>query len=96
MVLPASSGAGGAAEPAALAFGLCWSGFAGADGLDAGGTAKIAVEFMSGDLTVPAALGAGGDICRAGAPGRVTLNVFWHFPHRMVSPCGPIRASSTR
>ena len=96
MVLPASSGAGGAAETAAFAFGLCGSGLAGADGLDAGGTAKIAVEFMSGDLAVAAGLGAGGDICGAGAAGRVTLNVFWHFPHRMVSPCGPIRASSTR
>ena len=95
MVLPASSGAGGAAETAALAFKLCRGGFAGADGL-AAGTAKIAVEFMFGDLPVAAGLGAGGDICGAGAAGRVTLNVFWHFPHRMVSPCGPIRASSTR
>jgi len=65
-------------------------------GTNAAGTAKIAVEFMSGDLAVAAGLGAGGDICGAGAAGRVTLNVFWHFPHRMVRPCGPIRASSTR
>jgi hypothetical protein len=26
---------------------------------------------------------------------RVTLNVFWHFPQRMVRPWGPMRASST-
>ena len=32
----------------------------------------------------------------AGAGARDTLKVFWHLPHRMVSPCGPMRASSTR
>lgn len=96
MVLPASSEAGGAGEMAAAALPVCGSGFAGADGLAAGGMAKIAVAFMSGDLAVATGLGGGGDTCGAGAEGRVTLNVFWHFPHRMVSPCGPIRASSTR
>src|SRR2546430_8344129 len=89
MVLPASSGAGGAAETAAFAFGLCGSGLAGADGLDAGGTAKIAVEFMSGDLAVAAGLGAGGDICGAGAAGRGTPNGVLDFPHPLVEPCWP-------
>ena len=62
MVLPASSGAGGAADTAALAFKLCGGGFAGADGL-AAGTAKIAVAFMSGDLAVATGFGGGGEIC---------------------------------
>lgn len=31
-----------------------------------------------------------------GAASRITLNVFWHFPQRIVRPCGPMRASSTR
>jgi hypothetical protein len=44
--------------------------------------------------------GAGGIGACSGTVGsasaRVTLNVFWHFPQRIVRPWGPIRASSTR
>jgi hypothetical protein len=32
----------------------------------------------------------------ASPAGRITLNVFWHLPQRMVRPCGPMRPSSTR
>ena len=86
IVLPASSGAGGAAGPDGTAFAGCGSGFAGAEAFATGGAAKIAVAFMFGALGVATGPGAGGEICAPGAPGRVTLNVFWHFPHRMVSP----------
>jgi hypothetical protein len=87
-------------------------GFAGAAGWDAGrccggggalataGAANIAVACMSGAFGGAGATdlaGAGGGWgSGAAAAGRITLNVFWHFPQRMVSPCGPIRASSTR
>jgi hypothetical protein len=62
------------------------------------GAANIMVVCPAGDL--PGA-GGGGFTGTAGASGeagaaRTTLNVFWHLPQRMVSPCGPIRASSTR
>jgi hypothetical protein len=44
--------------------------------------------------------GAGGIGAWSGTVGSdsplVTLNVFWHFPQRIVRPWGPIRASSTR
>lgn len=65
-------------------------GFAGGGTLfDTAGAAKIAVVVGDGAF-------AGGDTAGFGAPARVTLNVFWHFPQRIVRPCGPIRASSTR
>src|SRR5205085_9928973 len=43
-----------------------------------------------------AGMGACSGTVAAGSAGRVTLNVFWHLPHRMVRPWGPTRASSTR
>jgi hypothetical protein len=62
-------------------------------GLDAGsGTfarTGLAAGFGAG--------GTGGWSCTVGSgSGLVTLKVFWHFPQRMVRPCGPIRASSMR
>src|SRR5256712_7334502 len=47
IVLPASSGAGGAAGPDRTAFGGCGSGFAGRDALATGGPAKIAVAVIA-------------------------------------------------
>jgi hypothetical protein len=63
------------------------------------GAANMAVAWTSGALFGAGAAGfagAGGCGSGAAAGGRITLKVFWHFPQRMVSPCGPIRASSTR
>jgi hypothetical protein len=57
-------------------------------GFTAVGAANIIVVCAFGGF-------AGGGVAGA-APGRITLKVFWHLPHRMVSPCGPIRAESTR
>jgi len=60
------------------------------------GAANIIVVCAAGLPTGTGAGFAGMAAPSAAAAGRITLNVFWHLPQRMVSPCGPIRASSTR
>ena len=101
MVRPAASSDVGGTRAAGDRGGLpaaaaCGGGFAG-DGMlfGRGGAAKIAVAFGRGSV-----FGAGGTgFCggsAAAAPGGITLKTFWHFPQRMLRPCGPIRASSTR
>jgi hypothetical protein len=60
------------------------------------GAAKIAVAVGDGGLGMTGTDALGGAGAAPGADGSVTRNVFWHFPQRMVSPWGPIRASSTR
>jgi hypothetical protein len=87
IVRPAASSAAGVAPVAGRG-----DGFGAADG-----AAKIIVELPAGAFAGAATGGDGGAAaggCGAGA--RVTLNVFWHLPQRMVRPCGPIRLSSTR
>jgi hypothetical protein len=99
IVRPAASsdvgGTGAAGDRGGLpAAAACDGGFAGGGMLfGRGGAAKIAVAFGWGSF-----VGAGGTRggSAAAAPGGITLKTFWHFPQRMLRPCGPIRASSTR
>jgi len=103
IVRPAASSAGTGAAGFATG-GFCAGGAGGGAGLATGigaeapeaGAANIIV-VCAADL--PGGAGAGFAGMAAASPaaaGRTTLNVFWHLPQRMVSPCGPIRASSTR
>jgi hypothetical protein len=81
---PSSAGAGAA--------GFDGAGILGAWGAwGAGGAAGAGLEGVAA-----AGFGAGAAFAAsAGAGSRITLKVFWHLPQRMVSPCGPTRASST-
>src|SRR3989442_14636187 len=60
IVLPASSGAGGAAGPDGTAFAGCGSGFARAGALSTGGAAESRLPGMFGAPGGPAGPGAGG------------------------------------
>jgi hypothetical protein len=51
-----------------------------------------AANTIVDDSSFAGAAGLGAASC---SDERVTLNVFWHFPQRMVRPWGPMRASST-
>jgi hypothetical protein len=105
IVRPAPSSVGAAAIGAALAgaaagFGAGGGGFATGDwpktivACGDGSAGLAAVGFGCAGGT--AGFGAGGWFGMVAAGSRMTLNVFWHFPQRMVRPWGPIRASSTR
>src|SRR2546422_9109907 len=63
IVLPASSGAGGAAGPDGTAFAGCGGGLAGAEGFSTGGAAEIAVAVMVGALRGATRPGPRGAIC---------------------------------
>jgi hypothetical protein len=63
--------------------------------LETAGAAKIAVVVAKGGFAAGGGTGFCGGSGVAGAGG-ITLKMFWHFPQRMLRPCGPIRASSTR
>ena len=101
MVRPAASsdvgGTGAAGDRARLPAAAGWGGGFAAGGMlfGRGGAGKIAVAFGWGSF-----VDAGGASLRGGsaaaARGGITLKTFWHFPQRMLRPCGPIRASSTR
>ena len=61
------------------------------------GSAALGAGFGAAGAGLGAGAAAGTGFCCSGtAPAGMTLNVFWHFPQRMVRPWGPIRASSTR
>jgi len=103
IVRPAASSAAGTGR-AGLAAGACAGGAGDVAGLAAdvgpggaeAGAANIIV-VCAADLPGGAGGGFAGMLApSAAADERTTLNVFWHLPQRMVSPCGPIRASSTR
>ncbi|HEY4885208.1 MAG TPA: hypothetical protein VII08_16375 [Myxococcales bacterium] len=103
IVRPAASSAAGTGA-AGFATGACAGGAGGGAGLATGvgaeapeaGAANIIV-VCAADLPGGAGAGfAGMAAASAVAAERTTLNVVWHLPQRMVSPCGPIRASSTR
>src|SRR2546428_2496833 len=66
IVLPASSGDGGAAGPDGSAFAGCGSGFAGAEAFATGGAAKIAVAVMFRALRAPTGPGARRANCAPG------------------------------
>ncbi len=93
IVRPAASPvAGDAVGPGAGAGGGGGAGFAAEIGAGAAGAANIIVCCVDGGRA-----GAAGATFGAAVSGaRVTLNVFWHLPQRMLRPCGPMRASSTR
>jgi hypothetical protein len=103
---PSSAGTVGGAAGFGGAAGVAAAGFAG-DGIDGfGGEAGCCANDVGLDAGALAAagvargFGAGGTgawPCAVGSGSSlVTLKVFWHFPQRMVRPCGPIRASSMR
>src|SRR5439155_16536756 len=100
IVRPAASSAAGAAG---FAMGACAGGAGGAGrasaagaGASEAGAANIIVVCAAEGLAGGGGAAFAGRAASAAAAGRTTLNVFWHLPQRMVSPCGPIRASSTR
>src|SRR5439155_1328926 len=100
IVRPAASSAAGAAG---FAMGACAGGAGGAGraaaagaGAPEAGAANIIVVCAAEGLAGGGGAAFAGRAASAAAAGRTTLNVFWHLPQRMVSPCGPIRASSTR
>jgi len=93
IVRPAASPvAGDAVGPGAGAGGGGGAGFA----AEAAGAANIIVCCADGGWAGAAAATFGAAVSGAPAGARVTLNVFWHLPQRMLRPCGPMRASSTR
>jgi len=103
IVRPAASSAAGTGR-AGFATAACAGGAGGVAGLGAG-VGALPPETGAANIIVVCAAdfpgGAGAGLAGTAAPsavaaGRITLNVFWHLPQRMVSPCGPIRASSTR
>jgi len=94
MVRPAASPvAGDAVGPGAGAAGGGGAGFAAGIGGGTAGAANIIVCCADGGR---AGAACGAAVSGAPAGARVTLNVFWHLPQRMLRPCGPMRASSTR
>jgi hypothetical protein len=90
-------------RPAPSSAGAPGAGFAAAAGFAAGGGggAGFAREGAANVIVAPSfggglgAGGLGGSVTASVATGLMTLKVFWHFPQRMVRPCGPMRASST-
>ena len=102
IVRPAASPVAGAAAGPGVGVG-CGAGggggaaFAAGIGAGAAGAANIIVCFADGGRAVGGGGAAfGASVSGAAAGTRVTLNVFWHLPQRMLRPCGPMRASSTR
>jgi hypothetical protein len=90
IVRPAPSSVGATTGLSGAAGGLV---AAGAAGLAMDGAANTIVDDSSfAGAAGPGAAGLGAASC---SDERVTLNVFWHFPQRMVRPWGPMRASST-
>ncbi len=98
IVRPAPSSVGALAGGAAAGRpGLGATGLTGAaGGLVEAGTAGLAMDGAAKTIVDDSGFaGAAGLGAASGSDERVTLNVFWHFPQRMVRPWGPMRASST-
>src|SRR6185295_4892919 len=92
IVRPGASPAGASALAGAAGFAAAAGGadgFGGCAGFATTGAANMAVERTSGARDGAGAGGFGGSGAASGAAAaaRSTLNVFWHFPQRMVRPC---------